>query len=143
MRIMVTLLVVATSAVLAACHSTLSPEKIDEIERWCHARPYDPSKSSNKSVAFRANGAPPGTPVVIYGASWCAACDATAAYLTRRHIPFVDKDIEHDEGAAAEMRSTLAAAGFAESDALPVVDVRGTVTLGFFPCVVETAWAAR
>jgi hypothetical protein len=26
---------------------------------------------------------------------------------------------------------------------VPVVDVRGTVTIGFFPCVVEAAWAAR
>ena len=80
---------------------------------------------------------------MIYGAQWCAACEATADYLARRHIPYVEKDIEHDDGAGAEMRATLDGAGLGEVDSVPVIDVRGTITVGFFPCVVEAAWAAR
>jgi glutaredoxin len=141
--IAITRLVLITSVCLPACHSTLSPERIDQIEHWCEAHPYDPAKPSPRTIVFRANARPPGTPVVVYGAQWCPACEATTEYLSRRGIPFVKRDIEHDDGAVAEMRSTLASAGFGESDAVPVVDVRGTVTIGFFPCVVEAAWAAR
>ena len=136
-------LVLVTSAALPACHATLSPERIDQIHSWCGAHPFDPSRPSSKSIAFRASAKPAGTPVVIYGAQWCAACEATADYLARRHIPYVEKDIEHDDGADAEMRATLAAVGFEGSETVPVVDVRGTITVGFFPCVVEAAWAAR
>jgi glutaredoxin len=136
-------LVLVTSAALPACHATLSPERIDQIRSWCGAHPFDPAKPSSKSIAFRASAKPAGTPVVIYGAQWCAACEATADYLARRHIPYVEKDIEHDDGADAEMRATLAAVGFEGSDTVPVIDVRGTITVGFFPCVVEAAWAAR
>jgi glutaredoxin len=84
-----------------------------------------------------------GTPVVVYGTSWCKACEATTEYLARRQIPFVEKDVENDEDAAAEMRATLKTAGLRQANAFPVIDVRGTVTVGFFPCVLEAAWAAR
>jgi glutaredoxin len=134
---------VVACALLAACHSTLSPERIDQIQHWCEAHPYDPAKGPTRPVVYRPNAKPPGTPVVIYGAQWCAACGAAADYLDRRGIPYVDKDIDHDDGAVVEMRATLAAAGFRDVDAVPVIDVRGTVTVGFFPCVVEAAWAAR
>ena len=109
-------LVLVTSAALPACHATLSPERIDQIHSWCGAHPFDPSRPSSKSIAFRASAKPAGTPVVIYGAQWCAACEATADYLARRHIPYVEKDIEHDDGADAEMRATLAAVGFEGSE---------------------------
>lgn len=136
-------LVLVTTAALPACHATLSPERIDQIQRWCGVHPFDPSKPSSKSIAFRAGAKPAGTPVVIYGTQWCPACEATTDYLARRHIPYVEKDIEHDDGADEEMRATLAAGGFEESGTVPVIDVRGTITVGFFPCVVEAAWAAR
>lgn len=136
-------LAVVTFAALPACHATLSPERIDQIRSWCGAHPFDPSKPSSKSIAFRASAKPAGTPVVIYGTQWCAACDATANYLARRDIPYVEKDIEHDDGADVEMRATLASVGFEASETVPVIDVRGTITVGFFPCVVEVAWAAR
>jgi glutaredoxin len=136
-------IIVTACALLVACHSTLSPERIDEIQRYCEAHPYDASRGPSRPVVYRPNAKPPGTPVVIYGAQWCPACGAAADYLERRGIPYVDKDVEHDDGAGAEMRATLATAGFGESDTVPVIDVRGTVTIGFFPCVVEAAWAAR
>jgi glutaredoxin len=136
-------LAVVTFATLPACHATLSPERIDQIQRWCGAHPFDPSKLPSKSIAFRASAEPAGTPVVIYGAQWCPACEATADYLARRQIPYVEKDVEHDNGADAQRRATLDAAGFGQSDTVPVIDVRGTITVGFFPCVVEAAWAAR
>ena len=32
--------------------------------------------------------------VVVYGASWCGACQKTRAYLKQKNVPFVDKDID-------------------------------------------------
>src|SRR5262249_10347786 len=45
--------------------------------------------------------------VIIYGASWCGPCHQAAAYLKRRGVTFVEKDIEADSGAAREMHAKL------------------------------------
>ncbi len=85
--------------------------------------------------------APRGTPVVVYGASWCVACEDAAKYMQLEGIPFVERDIEDDAGEAASERA-LRAAGLAPTRSLPVIDVRGTVTIGFIPCVIDAAWSA-
>lgn len=85
---------------------------------------------------------PRGTPVVVYGASWCVACEDAVNYLKLEGIPFVERDIETDAGEAASKRA-LGAAGLAATHSLPVIDVRGTVTIGFWPCVIDAAWAAE
>lgn len=80
--------------------------------------------------------------MIIYGASWCNACDAAASYLTRLGIPFVEKDVEEDAVARAGRDTALAGAGLGGAKSLPVIDIRGTITVGFFPCVVDSAWSA-
>jgi glutaredoxin len=84
---------------------------------------------------------PRGTPVVIYGASWCVACEDAAKYLKLEGIPFVERNIEDDAVKAASDRA-LHAAGLEPSTSLPIIDIRGTVTIGFVPCVIDAAWAA-
>jgi glutaredoxin len=76
--------------------------------------------------------------VIIYGASWCGACHDAAAYLKRKGIRFIEKDIEADAGAAREMRSKLKRAGL-PGGSIPVLDVRGRVMVGFNPRDVEDA----
>ena len=49
--------------------------------------------------------------VILYGASWCGACHEAAAYMKKKGIPFIEKDIEKDPGAEREMRSKLARTG--------------------------------
>ena len=66
--------------------------------------------------------------MIIYGASWCEACDAAASYLTRRGIPFVEKDVEKASVGRAGLDTTLARAGLEGTKSLPVLDIRGTVT---------------
>jgi glutaredoxin len=68
--------------------------------------------------------------VIVYGASWCGACHEAAAYLKRRGIAFVEKDIEEDSNAQREMQSKLARAG-KRSGSIPVLDVRGKIMVGF------------
>jgi glutaredoxin len=82
---------------------------------------------------------PSGRPaVIIYGASWCGACHDAAAYLRRKGIPFVEKDIEADATAAREMKSKLTRAGL-RGGSIPVLDVRGRVMIGFNPREVDEA----
>lgn len=76
--------------------------------------------------------------VVVYGASWCGACQKTRAYLKGKGIPFVDKDIDVDSSAAREMRSKLAKAGM-QSQGIPVIDVGGKLMVGFDPNAIEQA----
>jgi glutaredoxin len=86
-------------------------------------------------------GATPGTGapgVIIYGADWCGACHDAAAYLRKRGIPYVEKNIERDPGAAREMRDKLARAGM-NGGSIPVIDVRGKVMVGFSARAIEDA----
>lgn len=80
-----------------------------------------------------ADSAPPAAArpaVIIYGASWCGPCHQAAAYLKKRGVPFVEKDIEEDRLAAREMQQKLAGAGM-RGGSIPVIDVRGKVLVGF------------
>jgi glutaredoxin len=86
----------------------------------------DPTKVATRSV------------VVIYGAEWCGACHEAAKYLRSKGIPYVDKDVEKDPGAAAEMQQKLAKNGLHEGS-IPVIDVRGKVMVGFNPAEIDAA----
>lgn len=68
--------------------------------------------------------------VVVYGASWCNACRSAAAYFRAQNVPFVERDIEAEPGARAEMQAKARAAGLQPSG-IPVIDVRGTIVTGF------------
>ncbi len=83
-----------------------------------------------------AGGPQSNADVVIYGASWCGACRAAASYLKSRNIPFVQKDIEKDSAAYAEMQRKTTAAGV-KPGGLPVIDFRGKILSGFDPGAIN------
>ncbi len=82
----------------------------------------------------------PGTrpPVVIYGAEWCGACHEAMRYLRHKGVPYVEKDIEKDPAAAREMQEKLAKHGM-NAGSIPVIDVHGTVMVGFNPPAIDSA----
>jgi glutaredoxin len=101
--------------------------------------PPAPSGAPGDTPGAQTDPSPAARPaVIIYGASWCSACHDAMAYLKRKGIPFVEKDIEQDAKAAQEMRSKLARAGL-RSGSIPVLDVRGHVMVGFNPREVDAA----
>jgi glutaredoxin len=135
----------AFALVLGGCGSSmrLTPQQMDTIHRDC-AKWSAGGGKVREHPNHVGRIAPPkakGTPVVIYGAAWCAPCHLAEQYLARHHIPFVARDIEDDGAAKAAMEATITAAGLAPMSSLPVIDVRGTVMYGFNPCVVDAAWA--
>lgn len=76
--------------------------------------------------------------VIIYGADWCSACHDAAAYLTRKGVAFVEKNVEKDAGAAREMQQKLAKSGL-RAGSIPVLDVKGKVMVGFSARSVDEA----
>jgi glutaredoxin len=78
--------------------------------------------------------------VVIYGASWCKPCHEAAAYLKRRGVAYVMKDVEETPGAAAEMQDKLKKAN-QHGGSIPVIDVRGQILVGFNPAALDRALA--
>jgi glutaredoxin-like YruB-family protein len=66
-----------------------------------------------------------GAEVVVYTTSWCGWCRKTLAHLDRKGVPYVNKDIEKDPGAANELRRKTG------STAIPVIEVDGELVRGF------------
>ena len=95
-----------------------------------------PPSAGNASAPKKAPAT--GITAIIYGASWCKPCHDTARYLKQRGVTVIDKDIEENEVAAAEMRQKLARAGRAGSS-IPVIDIAGQIMVGFSPMAIDQA----
>jgi glutaredoxin len=106
-----------------------------------HESSFPGSPSGETSDAGNAPSAAVRPAVILYGASWCGACHQAAAYLKRKGIAFIEKDIEEDANAAREMQAKLAHAGM-HGGSIPVLDVRGKVMVGFNPQEVDSALGA-
>lgn len=85
-----------------------------------------------KELAPPVETPPPGASAgaIIYGADWCKPCHLAEDYLRQRKVPVVMKDIEQDPAAHAEMKRKLAAANLRDAS-IPVIDVGGTLLVGF------------
>ena len=73
--------------------------------------------------------------IVAYTVSWCPHCREAKEYLTHNNIPFINKDVEVDEKAMAELT------GKYESQGVPVIVIgtgKGEVVMkGFTPELFE------
>lgn len=70
-------------------------------------------------------------PIILYGATWCAACKKAKEWLASKNANYVVKDID-DDGVAEEMGAKLKAAGLG-SVGIPVFDLAGKIHVGFDP----------
>ena len=68
--------------------------------------------------------------VILYRTTWCGYCTQARAFLKRKGVAFVEKDVERDPAAAKELAEKRARAGI-RSGGVPVIDVRGSLVLGF------------
>jgi glutaredoxin len=74
--------------------------------------------------------------IVIYTTTWCGFCKKAKAFLNQRGAQFVERDIEKDPGANEELAEKAALAGVRPSG-VPVIDVRGTLVIGFDKAKLE------
>lgn len=93
-----------------------------------------PSRDRGKQIAV-ADAAPPAAPapasagardVVIYTTSWCGWCKKTRTWLDEQGVSYVNKDIEDDPDAGAEMRELTGG-----DSGIPVVVIDGEVIQGY------------
>lgn len=66
-------------------------------------------------------------PVIIYSTNWCAYCKMAYQYLTGLNINAVEKNIEEDDGAHAELMAKIGG----NFRGVPVIDINGDIILGF------------
>jgi glutaredoxin-like YruB-family protein len=91
----------------------------------------DPKKYSTPSKQIKHGD------VFIYTTSWCPACTRAKSYLTKKGIPFVEKDVEKSRAALTEMfKKSGGARG------VPVIDIRGKILRGFSPKQIDNALKA-
>jgi glutaredoxin len=92
------------------------------------------TSTSTTAPAVRAAG------VTLYGTTWCPPCTKARAYLAKKTVAFVEKDVEKDPRADAELRAKEIAAGLPHAG-VPVLDVRGTLVVGYSPAMIDAALA--
>jgi len=80
-----------------------------------------------------------GKNAIVYGAEWCGPCHQAEDYLKKLGLAVVKKDIEEDPAAANEMRAKLRTAGLGSSSSIPILDVAGTMLIGFSPRAIDAA----
>jgi len=74
--------------------------------------------------------APREADVIVYKTDWCGVCKQLTAYLDRKGVKYVAKDIEKDSAAAGELRAKADKKGV-KTGSVPVIDVRGELMVGF------------
>ncbi len=75
---------------------------------------------------------PSQAPVTIYSASWCGVCKKAKEFMREQGIAYVEKDIEKDPQAAADIQRKAQAAGVS-TNGVPIFDVGGRIMGGFDP----------
>lgn len=74
--------------------------------------------------------AKPAEGVIVYKTEWCGVCTKLLAYLDRKGVEYVAKDIEKDPAAAGELQAKAREKGI-KTGSVPVIDVGGELMVGF------------
>ena len=103
--------------------------------------PEAPQPSVNEPARAPSNAeirtAMTSTPIVMFSASWCPACQKASRFLQANGLSFVAHDVDTDASALAELKRRTG------HTAIPVIDIDGTqLPAGFSPRAVISAVAA-
>jgi glutaredoxin-like YruB-family protein len=77
-------------------------------------------------------------PVIVYSTNWCAYCKMAKQYLTGKNVKWVEKNIEEDAAANDELMKKIGG----NFRGVPVIDVKGSIILGFDRPKIDAALAA-
>jgi len=69
--------------------------------------------------------------VTVYSITNCPKCAAARAVLKRKNVAFEEINVQESEVKKREMEQKLQAAGIKEEIMMPVVDIAGTMVVGF------------
>lgn len=73
--------------------------------------------------------------ITIYSASWCGFCHMAKDYLDKKGIEYTDLDVEHDPEA---LKASVDKSG---QRGIPVIDIDGTIIVGFNRPAIDEALA--
>lgn len=76
--------------------------------------------------------------ITIYSTTWCGFCHMAKKYLDDKKIPYTDKDIENDRQAYDELIKKVEG----NYMGVPVIDIDGTLILGFDRPKIDAALAS-
>jgi glutaredoxin len=118
-----------------------------ELEKnVAQARPATAAPTGPAPTAAAVAPATPGAgqgpgEVVIFRTAWCGYCKKTAEYLKLKGVPFVEKDIEADPGARADMVARARKAGVPpeQLQGVPIISIRGRIINGFNREAIDAA----
>lgn len=75
--------------------------------------------------------------VTIYTTTWCGFCRMAKDYMDKHGVKYEEKDVERDVTAAQEAVQKSGQMG------VPVIDVEGTIILGFDRMALDEAFKAN
>jgi len=131
--------VVSTLHALVSIH--LGLYRIAQLWRCTDAAPATSAASSPAPSSWSSST--PAPPIVVYGASWCLACQHAVDYLRSKGSPFIEKQMDQDPDAIRELERKFSAAGGRPlANVIPVIDVGGILLTGFQRDAIDMAIAA-
>lgn len=79
--------------------------------------------------------------VIMYSTSWCGVCTQARRWFKNKGIVYVDRDIEADPAAEADLlrRATSVGVDRARLTGVPIIWVNGQLLPGFDPAKIEAA----
>lgn len=75
--------------------------------------------------------------VIVYSTTWCGFCKMAKQYLDSKNITYSDKNIEEDKAAYDELMKKIDG----NFMGVPVIDIKGTIVLGFDRPKIDEALA--
>ncbi|MCL2037953.1 NrdH-redoxin [Candidatus Saccharibacteria bacterium] len=76
--------------------------------------------------------------VIVYSTNWCAYCKMAKQYLVGKNVPVEEKNIEEDADAHKELMDKIGG----NFRGVPVIDINGTIVLGFDRPKIDAALKA-
>ncbi len=76
--------------------------------------------------------------VIVYSTNWCAYCKMAKQYLSGKDVIVDEKNIEEDPEAHKELMDKIGG----NFRGVPVIDIAGTIVLGFDRAKIDAALKA-
>ena len=115
MRDIVAILLVLVAFAITSAHAAKLYKWVDKdgnVSYQDHPPPPNAGRVEEKNLATRSppeikDGVAEKFPVVLYSIPRCQSCDLARAYLEKRKVPFVEKNVQGNPALQAEMKQKI------------------------------------
>jgi glutaredoxin len=116
----------------AADHANAQPPSVPSPSPPAPGMPQPPVRAGKSD-----------TDVVLFKTPWCGYCKKAAQYLKLKGVQFVERDLESDPGARADLAARAQRAGFPTErlQGVPILSIKGRIVTGFDRGAIDRALA--